>query len=318
LFHYDRGLWITSIGLAVDIPRQQKLGFVSHAHLDHSARHELALCTHATGELLKARYGRITTKAIDPGKAVEWGDVKLEVFPAGHMLGSAMLLATLDGQRLLYTGDFRLGESLTAGQAAPPKADVLVMECTFGEPKYVFPPREEAVASLVGTIKTIRSAGQIAHIYAYAMGKAQEIVGLLTQRGFVVQVDRQTAAFCRAYESLGVNLGDYGVYGEDPREPDVILTPPRHQKGASGSRKGRRTIAVTGWAIEPAFMRRWGVDYAAPISDHADYNELLRLVEQVEPARVYCTHGTRRFVEDLRRRGIDAAYLDNDAGRRRR
>ena len=38
MFHFDRGLWITSIGLAVDIPRQQKAGFVSHAHSDHAAR----------------------------------------------------------------------------------------------------------------------------------------------------------------------------------------------------------------------------------------------------------------------------------------
>jgi putative mRNA 3-end processing factor len=318
MFHFDRGLWITSIGLAVDIPRQQKLGFVSHAHGDHAARHELILCTTATGELLKARYGRIQYKAIDCADCIDWGDAKLEVFPAGHMLGSAMLKVHSGGGSLLYTGDFRLTPSLTAEKAAPPEADVLIMECTFGEPKYAFPSRAEAIATLVGIVKTIRRAGKIANVHAYAMGKAQELIKTLTEQGFNVAVDRTTAALCDAYQRLGIDLGDYSVRGDGNDEPDVIISPPRNQGGFRNPKRDCRTIAVTGWAMDSTLTKRWGVDYAVPISDHADYTELLQLVEMVRPRRVYCTHGTRTFAEDLRRRGIEATNLEPDANRRRK
>jgi putative mRNA 3-end processing factor len=310
MFHFDRGLWITSLGLAVDIPRQQKLGFVSHAHSDHAARHELALCTTATAELLRARYGRIRHKPIDFGSCIDWGESTVEVFPAGHILGSAMLKVTGSGTSLLYTGDFRLGESLTAGKAAPPKADVLVMECTFGDPKFVFPSRDESVATLVGITRTILGAGKIANVHAYAMGKAQEIVKILTGQGFRVAVDRATGVICDAYRRLGIDLGDYTIFGASNVEPEVFICPPRSQGGAINTKRGYRTIAVTGWAIDPALTRRWGVDYAVPLSDHADYNELLQLVELVQPQQVFCTHGTRDFANDLRRRGWKAENLD--------
>lgn len=315
MFHFDRGLWISSLGLAVDIPRQQKLGFISHAHSDHSARHELALCTTETAELLKARYGKFRHKPIDCGSCIDWAGTSLEVHPAGHMLGSTMLKVVSSGSSLLYTGDFRLGESLTAAKASPPTADILIMECTFGESKYVFPAREEAVGTLVGVIKTTLGAGKIANVHAYAMGKAQEIVKLLTGQGFRVAVDRTTGAICDAYKRLGVELGDYTVLGPSDGPIDVLVSPPRSQGGSRHTKRDSRSIAVTGWAIDPSLTRRWGVDYAVPLSDHADYNELLRLVEMVQPKQVFCTHGTREFASDLRRRGWNADNLDEKSGR---
>lgn len=310
MFHYDRGLWITAIGLAVDIPRQQKFGFVSHAHADHAARHELTLCTPATAALLEARYGRGRRRPIEVGEFADYGETKLSVFSAGHMLGSAMLLVEFRGESLLYTGDFRLAPSLTAGKATPPRADTLVMECTFGTPKWVFPPREEAVATLIGIIRTILGAGKVANVHAYAMGKSQELVRILTAAGFRVQVDKVIGSYCDAYRTLGVDLGDYGICGDGGAAPDVIISPPRKQQGFGIPKKDCRTIAATGWAIDPLLTRRWGVDYAVPLSDHADYHELIQLVETVRPKRVLCTHGTRTFAEDLRRRGWNAENLE--------
>lgn len=316
MFHFDRGLWISSLGLAVDVPRQQKFGFISHAHSDHAARHELALCTTETAELLKARYGEFRHKSIDCGSCIDYGGTSLEVHPAGHMLGSAMLKVTTEASSLLYTGDFRLGESYTAARALPPKADILIMECTFGEAKYVFPAREEAVGTLVGIVKTILGAGKIANVHAYAMGKAQEIIKVLTSQGFRVAVDSATGAICDAYQRLGVLLGEYTVIGSNVGPFDVLVSPPRSQGGSKNAKRDSRTIAVTGWAIDPALTRRWGVDYAVPLSDHADYNELLRLVEIVQPKQVFCTHGTREFARDLQRRGWNAANLDEKSARK--
>ena len=45
-----------------------------------------------------------------------------------------MLLAEDGEQSLLYTGDFKLGESATAERAELPQADILVIESTYGNP----------------------------------------------------------------------------------------------------------------------------------------------------------------------------------------
>ena len=47
------------------------------------------------------------------------------------------------------------------------------------------------------------------------------------------------------------------------------------------------------------------------MSDHADYQDLLAYVEQVQPERVFTVHGfAGEFANELRRRGYDANALD--------
>jgi Cft2 family RNA processing exonuclease len=141
MFHYDGGLKLTRIDLAIDVCRRQPRGFISHAHSDHIGRHELAFCTPATAQLYQHRMGPRRVKDMPYRLTLEWDGMRLTTYPAGHIFGSAMLLAEEDGQSLLYTGDFKLGESATAERAEPPRADILVMESTFGHPQYRLPPR---------------------------------------------------------------------------------------------------------------------------------------------------------------------------------
>jgi DNA ligase 1 len=57
-------------------------------------------------------------------------------------------------------------------------------------------------------------------------------------------------------------------------------------------------------------VHRWRCDAAFPLSDHADYNDLLRHVELVSPERVLTLHGfASEFAADLRSRGIEAWAL---------
>jgi hypothetical protein len=51
------------------------------------------------------------------------------------------------------------------------------------------------------------------------------------------------------------------------------------------------------------------VEYAIPLSDHADYAGLLTAVERVQPRKVYCTHGPASFAERLADRGWQAFPL---------
>ena len=77
--------------------------------------------------------------------------------------------------------------------------------------------------------------------------------------------------------------------------------------------KNRRTAVLTGWAVEPGSRFRYGCDAAFPLSDHADYEDLLRYVELVKPRRVLTLHGfAAEFAADLRRRGVEAWALTGE------
>ena len=70
---------------------------------------------------------------------------------------------------------------------------------------------------------------------------------------------------------------------------------------------------LSGWAMMSGAKYRFQVDEALPLSDHADYDELLQCVEQTNPSRVFTVHGyTTDFARDLRRLGREAWSLVKD------
>lgn len=311
MFHIEGGIKLTRAGLALDFRRRQPRAFVSHAHFDHMARHELALCTPATACLYQHRLGKREVAELPYGKQVDFGGMSLTTFPAGHCLGSAMLLADDGNQRLLYTGDFKLGPSATADPAELPRADVLIMESTFGRPRYRLPPRDEAIAQLVHLVGELLAQHATPVLHLYPLGKAQEVTRILSDHGIRVQQHPEIYAISRVYEKCGVALGRYAAYRpeSDPRSA-VITLPKSCLRFRLAGLVRPVSIAVTGWAAGGATLQRLGVEHAIPLSDHADYDELLEAVARVAPTRVYCTHGPAEFVDHLRAAGWDAQGLE--------
>lgn len=308
MFHWDNGLFLTRGRVALDVRRRQKLGYISHAHADHIGRHELALCTPQTACLYRHRLGpQRRVLELPYRKPTKLGSYTLTTYPAGHCLGSAMLLAEEDGQRLLFTGDFKLGSSATCEPAELPRADVLIMESTFGVPKYRLPPREEVIAELVGLVRKVLALGQTPVIHAYALGKSQEVTRLLTLAGIPVQQHPLTFAVSQVYQSCGIELGCHSKYERQPLPGHAVVTLPKgvKQYRLAGIRRSV-SIAVTGWALDSSTKYRQRVDYALPLSDHADFEQLLETVERVGATKIYCTHGPSEFVGHLRAAGYDA------------
>lgn len=317
MFHWDGGLKLTKAGLAIDFQRRQPRAFISHAHADHLARHEYALCTPETSALYQFRLGRRLTRELPCRTPIEWGGLRLTTYPAGHCLGSAMLLAEDGDQSLLYTGDFKLGESMTAEQAELPHADLLVIESTYGQPQYRLPPRRQVIEQLCELVQETLASGAIPVIEAYALGKAQEMTRILASQGFWVVQHREILAISRIYESFGVEVGCHGECPDRPEPGQVVVVPPRtrrfDRKSAAGncatSSPPEVRIAVTGWAMDERTKYRLRVDHAVPLSDHADYDELFEAVRRVSPRQVFCTHGPESFVDRLCEAGFDARPL---------
>ncbi|NUQ60860.1 MAG: MBL fold metallo-hydrolase [Pirellulales bacterium] len=306
MFFWDNGLRLARADLAIDFSRRQPRAFISHAHSDHMARHAYALCTPATAALYHCRLGPRPTLEIPYREPIQWGGLRLTTFPAGHCLGSAMLLAEDGEQSLLYTGDFKLSPSATAEPAELPQADILIIESTYGHPDYRLPPRNQAVEELVDRVGNALSEGALAVIEAYPLGKAQEVTRLLTAAGIPVLQHPAISPISRIYESFGVDLGEYGLWTGRPDPGRAAVVPPRTRPLDRG-REVR--FAVTGWANSASAKYRLRVDHAIALSDHADYDQLFEAVRRVAPRTIYCTHGPESFADRLREAGYDARPL---------
>lgn len=315
--HSRKGLWLPQIGWWLDAQTSQPRSIVTHAHSDHIARHREVVCTRPTSLFLARRLGRRRSEHILPFGQTEQLtlDCTVTLVPAGHILGSAMVL--LQHQRhgsLLYTGDFKLRPGRAAETCQPPRADVLVMETTFGLPRYVFPPAEQIETALAGFCRTALAEGVTPVLYAYSLGKSQELLQVVAAAGLPVLLHRTAAAFARDYTAAGFAIAEHGLLTPERASGAVVICPqPMGGDNPAAWVHPRRTALVSGWALDSSARYRAGADAAFPLSDHADFPELLELVERVRPKVVYTVHGfAREFAATLRERGVEAWALGRE------
>lgn len=314
---FRAGVHLPQIGWWLDAHFPQARSFVSHAHADHLARHGEILCSAGTSRLMRARMPGQRVEHVLPFGQTEplTAETHVTLHPAGHVFGSAQsLIVHARHGALLYTGDFKLRPGLSAERCATPRADVLIMETTFGRPHYVFPPTEEVLRDIAGFCHDCLDDGDTPVLFGYSLGKSQELLCGLAAAQLPVMLHPQTLRLTRIYEELGVALPPYRDFAAAELAGHVVICPPQ-SPGSAFLRQipRRRTAVITGWALDPGAIYRHQCDAAFPLSDHADFPDLLRFVDAVQPRRVLTLHGfAQDFARTLRERGIEAWAVGED------
>ncbi len=253
---------------------ERYLSFVSHAHSDHLPKRGRG---RALADYITLRYIEGAIPAKEPSG--------FSLLPAGHVPGARMLY--YEGEiSLLYTGDFSLHSSPLYEGARPKKAEILMIDATYGYRECSFPPREEEIKRMLEYLEDLDRAT----ILTYSFGKPQEILAYM-RKYFGKGFEEEVALSERIYEktlkmrdllsSIGIQVDSFS----DPGRARYYLT-------CSWPRKGDLRIAVSG------MPRRADVQFW--ISDHADYYDTLQFVEKCSPSLVVVTNGpTRDLNEDL-------------------
>ena len=313
-------LYVEALDLWIDSMQLRDRCYVSHAHTDHAREHGTVVCTPNTARICRARFGEgrspIAVRFEERGFGQHWsdGEHRLTLFPAGHVLGSSQLLIEGERGRFVYTGDFKLAASHTAEAPHVEPCDVLLMECTFGDPRYAFPPREEVAGEMIAFARNALECGAVPVFLAYSLGKAQEAISILGNAGLPLAVHASIARMCEVYRDCGVELPAYDRYDADsPPSQSVIVWPPGRKRARPARGKLTFTAVLTGWSLDRGAAFRYGADRAFALSDHADYPSLLRYIELAQPAKVLLNHGRREFAHRLRALGVNAEYLDEHA-----
>ncbi|MFC7337829.1 ATP-dependent DNA ligase [Haloferula chungangensis] len=312
------GIYLPEIDLWLDPRGQQNRAFISHAHADHHSRPEQAFCSRETAHLLFRRFGlkKDSLTIIEADQTLDLDGFELSIQAAGHVVGSSMLhlRRKSDGHTLLFTGDFKTLATRTCPAPSPLSVDTLIIETTYGRPEYIFPPRHEVENSIVTFIHAAFDASEVPILCAYSLGKAQELSALLADHDIVFQAHSSIIEMNDACRELGVALPQADKIQAPIPPRHAVLCPPSAIRSTVIRRlKNKQTAMISGWGIHPNARYRYQVDHVFPLSDHADYRELLDFVDAVDPSRIYTIHGsTREFAADLRARGRQAWSLFTD------
>jgi Cft2 family RNA processing exonuclease len=316
------GLLVPAFDAFLDPPAPAPRAILSHAHADHAVPgHGEVWATPETISIYRRRNPDWagTSRPLIYGEEISQRGVALRLHSAGHVLGSAQVwLGNADGDSLLYTGDFKRRLSRTAAPAETPRARTLVTETTFGLPVFRFPGKETLEERLVAGCRAALAEGETPVLLAYALGKAQETAAVLAAAGIPTVLHGAAWKLVPEYEAAGHGLPLSRAYETGPvSEGEVLVVPPSCARTPVVQKlRRRRVFYLSGWAIREAARAETDADVLLPFSDHADFPDLIRHVEETGAARVVATHGyAADFARILAARGIEAEALAESAER---
>lgn len=251
-----------------------EISFLSHAHSDH-------LGAVGSGNEIIASPETMALADLDEDSATLEG---ARLIDAGHILGARQLVLEGD-EKVIYTGDISFKENIFGFKAAVEECDKLIMESTYAAPEYKFRDTFDVYEQLAGWVSANTDANLI--IGSYELGKAQEIVRVLNEYCRTAPiVTEKTDDFCSVYDEFGYKLDRIAVGSDEAEETMkhqfVAVVPMRLAKRSFAQRleaafERKTLIAVaTGWALK----YRYNADAAFPLSDHADFDDLVSYVRQ--------------------------------------
>lgn len=315
------GLYCPPGGFYIDPWRPVDRAVITHAHADHARTgHSHYLCAAPGAGVLCARLGAITLQTLPYGKPLRIQDAEVTLFPAGHVLGSSQIRIRANGQTWVVSGDYRVQADVTCDAFESVACDTFITESTFGLPIYRWQPQHVVMEQVNRWWSDNAREGRASVIYGYSFGKAQRLLaGLDTSIG-PVYVHSAVATLNTAYREEGIALPQTLTLS-DLREAKqagsaCIIAPPAWQTSGTLRKLGGHADAfVSGWMQLRGARRRRGVDTGFVLSDHADWDGLLKAIGGTGAQRIIVTHGAvAPLVRYLQEHGLDAEAFSTEYG----
>lgn len=315
------GLFCPAGGFHVDPWRPVPRAVVTHGHSDHARFGHGHYHGAAIGEgILRRRLGAdLPFTGHGYGAPFALGDAKVSLHPAGHVLGSAQVRIEVEGEVWVVAGDYKREADPSCAPFELVPCDGFVTEATFGLPIYRWDPGARVIDDLVAWWEANAQSGRTSLVFCYALGKAQRLLAELGQRnGRAVFLHGALVSMVEAYREAGVALTPTAAVSDQPKSErfrgELVLAPP----SAMATTWMRRftapaTAFVSGWMRVRGQRRRRGYDRGFVLSDHVDWPDLIRTVDETGARRVICAHGQTDTVARYLReaKGLDAVAIQS-------
>ena len=313
LYPTPSGLFCAPGGFHIDPQRAVERAVITHAHSDHARPgHAAVLATPETIALMTARLGSAgrASQAMALGERVRLGDVTVWLAPAGHVLGSAQVVMEYQGTRAVVSGDYKRAADRSCAAFEPVPCDLFVTEATFALPIFRMPDPAAEIARLLASLMLFPDRAHV--VGAYSLGKTQRLIALLRDAGWdaPIHIHGALVPMCTIYARFGIELGALAPI-EGPCPGAIVLAPPN----ADAARWARGladpvSCQASGWMLAGKRARQSGVELKLAISDHSDWDDLLRTCAEVGAPDIWITHGGEAaLIHALAARGVRGRAL---------
>ena len=306
----DKGLYCEAGDFYVDPNRAVERALITHGHSDHARSGSQQYWTHRLGAgLVQHRLGaKAKILPVEYGETLEFGSTKVSFHPAGHILGSAQIrIESASGEVWVVTGDYKRDDDPTCAAFEPVRCDVLVTEATFGSPLYHWPEMSNVAREIYGWWEENRARGRTSVILAYSLGKTQRVLAELARlpelqgdRARTVYLHPTAMELTEVYRQNGVKLlpfealefGDKqeGFWKKQNYDGDLVIAPPSASEAWMGRVSEPALAFASGWMQVRKARRGRGYDRSFVMSDHADWNGLVRTIRESGARQVLVMH----------------------------
>ena len=293
----SEGLYCQSADIWIDPIKPVKRAIITHSHFDHIAIGcREYICSVETGTILKHRIGdKINIKTYDYNESFKLDGVNISLHPSGHILGSSQVMFESGGEVWLITGDFKRQEDKTCLEYKTIETDVLICESTFSLPIF----RWESTGKIINQISNwvYESQESTCILFCYSLGKAQRLLSEINQiKSNNIYVHKSINKINKIYRKLGVDILETNILDKDSNinnsENNLILLPPSLNKSIFLRKfKNFETGFASGWMSIRALRKRSGYDKGFAISDHADWDGLIKTIKDSKASRILLNHG---------------------------
>ena len=318
LINTAEGLYCPAAKAWIDPHRPVQRALITHAHADHARPGcDEYWATSASEGILRQRLGQtINLCTLNYGEQQSIGDAQVSFHSAGHVLGSAQIRLEVKGEVWVVTGDYKRCPDPSCAPFESVPCDVLITEATFALPIYRWSDGATLARNIQDWWQGDRSRPSL--LFCYAFGKAQRILAELAAIGVEEEVLLHGAVetVTRHYRDAAIPMVPSRPVSDIPRKESLagrlVLAPPSAHRSSWMRRfPSPQTAFASGWMAVRGARRRKGYERGFVLSDHADWQGLIRTVKDSRAKQVYVTHGQNdvlaRYLMEVE--GIQAAPL---------
>jgi putative mRNA 3-end processing factor len=211
------------------------------------------------------------------------------------------------------SGDYKRAPDPTCPPFEPQRCHTFITEATFAMPVFRWDPPAQTVRDICVWWDGMRAARRPAVLFAYALGKSQRVLAELAScADRPVYVHGSLLEAIDAYRDAGVPMVPTLRATEAARGRSFageLIVAPLTARGSIWMRRfGDHSSAfASGWMRVRGARRRRAYDRGFALSDHADWDALLRTIAETGAGRVFVTHGyTEQLARHLAGRGLAA------------
>ncbi|KAF3361655.1 hypothetical protein PHSC3_001778 [Chlamydiales bacterium STE3] len=296
-----KGLYCPKGDFYIDPWKPVPLALVTHAHGDHARYGCKTYWFNENGlEIMEYRLrNQGEFVPIPYGKKIKVGNVWVSFHPAGHILGSSQIRIEEGSKVAVVSGDYKRDYDPSCAPFETVECDLFVTESTFALPIYHWQSSEEIAQEIYAWWQNNAQENQPSLLFCYALGKTQRLLSLLHKLTHQdIYIHGTIAPINACYAKRGVKLPNCHVVTQAEKDKDfsqdLILAPLSGFRSLWMRRfKNAKTGFASGWMKVRGARRRRGFDKGFALSDHADWESLIRTVKETKATTVWVTHGDK-------------------------